>query len=118
MARSGDRPSRSSKRRAREGAVAVEALVVISTLALGFAWSLYMQRLSTAKLEGLYDARQQAWNEALAGCGAQGGFDLKSAVTSFAQNDDVDPADDQPFRYVRTPNGPTVGGAFVEWELR
>jgi len=84
------RSSRSRTRHAREGAVAVEALIVISALALFFAWTLYMQRLASAKLDGIYTARREAWSASLAGCGAQGGFDLKTALSSFTNHDDTD----------------------------
>jgi len=84
------RRKRRRAQRGRTGAVMVEAVIVISALAAFFAWALYMHRLASAKIDSLYTARREVWAAALAGCGADGGFDLKSLVTSFSGNDDTD----------------------------
>jgi hypothetical protein len=77
-------------KRAREGAVMVEAVIVITALTAFFAWSLYMHRLAAAKLDSVYSARREAWKEGLAGCGSDGGFDIKSLVTSFSNDENTD----------------------------
>jgi hypothetical protein len=78
------------RKRTRTGAVMVEAVLVVSALAGLFAWHLYMQRLTTAKLDSMYAARSAAWKEAMSGCGDEGGFDIRSAVTSFTHKEDTD----------------------------
>ena len=76
--------NRKMVRRQRAGAVLVEGLLVATVLTGLLAWSIYLHRLTAAKLETLYAARYQAWKTAISGCADQGGFGLKSMVESFS----------------------------------
>lgn len=85
--------NRKMVRRQRAGAVLVEGLLVATVLTGLLAWSIYLHRLTAAKLETLYAARYQAWKTAISGCADQGGFGLKSMVESFKNDELADPGE-------------------------
>ena len=73
----------SNARRAREGAVMVEAVISVSVLTLMFAGLVFLHRLALADIKNTQEARFQAWNKAMNGCQHQD-FDLASMVSEVA----------------------------------
>jgi hypothetical protein len=65
--------------RRRQGAVMVEAIVVLSTMVLMLALILFVHNLASTDIQAAQTARSQAWTAAMNGCG-EGGFDFKSML--------------------------------------
>jgi len=76
---------RAQKRRVRQqGAVMVEAVMIVGGLVIMYMGTSFMHQLTTAHVRAFQEARAKAWSAAMNGCEEQD-VDLRSMATGLLQ---------------------------------
>lgn len=79
------------RRRARSGAVMVEAVIATSALCALFGCLLLIHLYCSLQLSKLDEAREEVWNTSLPGCGSQDVYEIKAMVTQLRSGSEPGP---------------------------
>lgn len=99
------------RRKRQQGAVMVEALIVLSMLILMFALIIFVHDVASADIQAAQNARMQAWQRAMQGC-SEDGFAFRSMLEGLKEGELPIPDSFIPSHTAEGASSATVRGVF------